>query len=787
MPSIQNLKSTRACLLIGWMIIFLFQATLSPGDVSLIDLYPVLKFAPDTVDISIRENLSLDVLTHGWSKLEKAHADQPYLWAVGDYSILKPVFLIPGDRILRVSCQAFNHPRQKRQTIGIEANGTPVGEITLEASEGWKSHDVILPGEVLRIGENEIVFRYEWHGMPFELHPGARDRRSLSVCFSQISFYPVLNRGGGLREINQRVPSLTVQDDILIQQGASRWSLFLRPLDGTRFESQVSALFAGNLQEMTPRVEILLQVEGASAPVSLEVFSRREMDDSAERVISLDLSQYAGKLVELILTSTADEVYWKSPSIVGMNESQLFAELEENSLWPLRNTSPVEFEVEHPPVFIYLMDTLRQDMVERSLGENSVMPNLDILMAQSATFDQAYASNPWTKNSVAALFCGRYPSALRITGPTAPLPLKVGTLADYFSEAGYQTAAFSTNGYVSHEFQMSQGFQTFVYLQEINDSEHIHQKADALNEAFFRFMSERDNASPLFCYLHSTDAHSPYTPLDSTLEALGIQLSGSISGQVQTFHDWRNFNLLLPPEELAELRSLYIAEIHENDRALGEWLDELQRLGLYEDAVIIITSDHGEEFLEHGNLEHSKTLYPEVLHVPLVVKFPGGQFAGQRVSAPVQLIDLLPTLLDVIHVEKPDSLAGISLLDILASPPLQESIKQHRVLFSEMSLPDMRRVAVQTGEYLAIANLDLQDSHNIPMRAEELYRISQDAVAAECIALEEPVMAGYLTQLARFIQLKAQRQGAEVDAPDQIDFALDPETEIRLRALGYIR
>ncbi|HEV2843584.1 MAG TPA: sulfatase, partial [Thermoanaerobaculia bacterium] len=195
-------------------------------------------------------------------------------------------------------------------------------------------------------------------------------------------------------------------------------------------------------------------------------------------------------------------------------------------------------------------------------------------------------------------------------------------LQGLLGERGYRTVGISQSFIVSSAYGLDAGFGGFYLNDQLNGLQLRSQDARSFLASW---LSQQDGVSPVFAYVHTVDPHAPYAEgVPETLEAQG-KISDSAA--------------------VAHLRSLYDTEVRYTDRELGRFLDLLKWLGLYERSFVILTSDHGEEFAEHGGLEHGKTLFEEVLRVPLIVKYPGGRWAGQRVGGAVSLVDVVPTVL----------------------------------------------------------------------------------------------------------------------------------------------
>ena len=789
------IRFTRHCRFSGIGLFLLFRiVTVSPAwaEVPLADLTEMFRCIPETRTIDLDANSSLDVLASGWSEVEKSSGRPARIWSTGSRSELRPLFLKVEDRLLRFECEALRYPEHPNQTLKVTLNDRFIEQFDLSSEGGLEQLQAFLPSSQQVPGENHLSFEYGYHESPSQINPRNSDLRSLAVRFDQIQFMPTrcLSQSDRMKELSNSSTGLLMPNftrTSIRQIGPSRWSVF--------FRSSTECVFEATLRWQRPigtlspdtRVGIELRSEGDREPRALLTLNAKELQDTESRRIRIDLSPYAGQLIDLTYVSNVEEVSWDHPTLLGVGEEALFDEYRRSrSLTESIHRNLKKANTDPPPIFIYLIDTLRYEQSVEKFAGRVLMPNLLKLKEQGTTFDLALSHHPSTKPSVASLFTGAVASAVGLREKNACLPDSVPTLAGLLSDAGYFTSCFVTNGFVTHQFNLVHGFEKCDYLPEDETSRDVHQKSWILNKHFLSFLKSHRDPRPLFAYLHATDPHSPYSPKKQTLKQFNDLSSNSISGAMQTFRDWRGNKLHLTPADRDHLKLLYRAESFENDSVLGEWLDHLRHVGLFDKSLIIIVADHGEEFLEHGDLEHARTLYPEQLHVPLVVKWPGNRYAGKVISTPVQMTDILPSVLDVAGVPIPSSFQGIPLRALLESEQFKTEAEK-RIIYGEINLDNIRRVSVHWGSYLAIANQDLQDSHNIPCRYDELYQLDEDPNCRRNLADEYPCLSGYLLQIARYIQQQAAKQASEIESISEESLELDPAMEKRLKALGYLK
>ncbi len=312
-------------------------------------------------------------------------------------------------------------------------------------------------------------------------------------------------------------------------------------------------------------------------------------------------------------------------------------------------------------VVIVVVDTLRQDHLATYGYARDTAPFLNSLARQGVTLDGISPSS-WTKPATASILTGLHPVTHQAIDRQDRLPEEAVTLAEILRLEGYRTFAASANGWVSPTFGFEQGFDELLLREQLNI------RARELNRELLPRLLQLQE--PFFLYVHYIDPHAPYAPIT----------------------DWRGGPLpttLLPvlPDDLAathvRVRSaeflrravdLYDGEIRGADAGLAELVGVLRGRGLLDRTLLVVTSDHGEEFEEHGRMSHGQTLYDEVLRVPLVFHGPGLS-AGARLGR-ASLVDLVPTLVDLVGVpfwRRELKADGVSIAGALTSGRMRQS------------------------------------------------------------------------------------------------------------------
>jgi choline-sulfatase len=309
-------------------------------------------------------------------------------------------------------------------------------------------------------------------------------------------------------------------------------------------------------------------------------------------------------------------------------------------------------------VIVLLIDTQRADHLEpwetpelrdrlpyRGLDVKS--PALAALAAESTAFDFAIAPENWTLPSVASLLTGMYPITHGAQRERDALSPEVLLLSLFLQKQGFKTGAFVANGHIAAPTGFDRGWDTFEnYVKEAVPSRADDVFADALAWA------RANKSSPFFLYVHTADPHVPYDPPDRYLQQYD---SDSYAGPVQArdtaalLERVKLGQLVLSERDQRRLHALYQGEVTYHDAAFQRFWEELGAAGLQQDTLLIVTADHGEEFFEHGKVGHGHSLFQELVHVPLLVHFPG-LARPRRVAPYVSLVDVAPTIVDLFNL-----------------------------------------------------------------------------------------------------------------------------------------
>lgn len=332
-------------------------------------------------------------------------------------------------------------------------------------------------------------------------------------------------------------------------------------------------------------------------------------------------------------------------------------------------TGPLTYPPKPKRVIVIAVDTLRVDHVSAFGYKRPTTPNLARMMAKEGIgFEAAHSQASWTLPSTVSLMTSLRPYAHGVEDREQTLHPDVPTVAGAFSKSKWISAAFVTHIYVSSMFGINSGFDEFYELSiDWKFREGKQLRAEELNQNVFPWLAANQE-KPFFLYLHYFDPHwdyDPPPPFDTKFT--DPDYDGPASGSWKFIHKFVPKSKLMAKADLEHVKALYDGEIAYTDHHLGRLFKHLKKLKMWDDTLLVILSDHGEELQDHRSMHHIRTLYEEVLRVPLIVKPPGGRPATwqKRVKARVSTLDVAPTVLDLAGIDIPKTFQGRSLLPLL--------------------------------------------------------------------------------------------------------------------------
>jgi len=366
-------------------------------------------------------------------------------------------------------------------------------------------------------------------------------------------------------------------------------------------------------------------------------------------------------------------------------------------------TTSISSKPTRPNLILISLDTLRADRLGAYGYNRDTSPIIDSLGRDGAVFENAITVSPWTLPSHVTMLTGLFPSSHGLVHPKGgKIGKDVRLLAEVLKENGYRTLAFAGGGYVSKSYGFARGFETF----EINRSER-----KKLNDGFklsldagYSAVQSLGDQSPFFLFLHTYAVHCPYSPPEPY--ASMFVSDGAVEIDPTKCGTEYNRDSGINDAQALYLSDRYDGSIRMADAELGDFLQKMDSAGLLDNTYIIITSDHGEEFLEHGRIGHQFSLYKELLAIPLIIS--GPSIKAHRVSHPVGLVDLFATILDLLGLPPVAQSQGYSLVPLMQG---QKSIAGPRFQFSELSRGKELRSLINPSSDHFITDLDSKETH----------------------------------------------------------------------------
>jgi arylsulfatase A-like enzyme len=435
-------------------------------------------------------------------------------------------------------------------------------------------------------------------------------------------------------------------------------------------------------------------------------------------------------------------------------------------------------------VILIVIDTARADRFGCYGNPSGITPNIDKFAEDAVLFLNAFSHAPWTLPSLASLFTSQYPSmhgAGGRLGAFKTLNQEAVTLAELCQRAGIITGAIINVVFISEKLGMTQGFHSVDKF--IHPSSNVNmRKAGPTTKAALRWIKRHKN-SPFFLLVHYFDPHLTYNPPKTFRTRFADPKdrynTDYIFGTRKDITLFRQNLISLNPEKIARLEKLYNAEIAYVDSEIGRLLDGISRQGLDKNTVIVITSDHGEEFLEHNGFEHGHTLYDELLHVPLIIRDPNivtenenthsTKERSPKIHTTVRLIDVAPTLCNLVGIPAASTFVGQSLL-----PIIENKHKAHLPVLSQGNMWGLSGTALRKDGFKLILQPYLPRVR--------MFNIGTDPGEQENIEDQMPQKRDkMIADLNRTLKMISRRQ-MDGAAPQ-----LSQEELQSLRSLGYVK
>lgn len=708
---------------------------------------------------------------------------QPIVWAVEKESSITAYFSHLTDKTVMLTCTPFNPSGQPHQAAEIFINGNHLKKIEF-AKEGQYNFNI--PAGFLLYGSNRISFKWEFLRSPKDFGMND-DNRKYALGLSYIQFQNKSQKNAAQKRktlskigLNRKSKPAMIE---IPHGGIIEYFIPLPERSCLRFK-------LSSRQKYLENSIFHAAVYNEKGDTIIQHFKSDSFHSQKEHQINLD--GFARQTVRVVFANSIQNhpnftmdlirpaIYSAGKDLPG------FLPVKDNKERNKKSGNQKQKKItKSPHVFIYLIDTLRADHLSCYGYFRETSPYIDRFSKSAVLFSHCFATASWTKPAVGSILTGLYPNKHRGEDHKDKLSTDVDMISEILKAHGYTTIYITPNMNNSREVNFDQGNDFYRYTIGGKYGEDFYRSSEFLNREFFKIMATNRHlpGKPLFAFLHTVDPHDPYTPespflkfkkTDKQREKLGfpdsIRLRKKTTG--------------LNQQDIDYIKSLYDCEILHNDYYFGKWIEFLKEKNLYEDAIIVLVADHGEQFNEHGSLFHGYSIYNEEIHVPLIIKFPHGEFSGLQTDVIVSQVDIVPTIADYLGIEISSDVDGVSIFNILNHQHFHRSVFVREKLnrgYDKSNFVGIINTANKNKHILTYRNHFFTKAVNI-----ELYDIKKDFAerrgifAAENLFLVKSVqfLADYFLEKMKSSRFKEEKQ---LDVQK-----LDPEKIKQLKALGYI-
>lgn len=748
---------------------------LRPVSISLSELLEVAEVFPHAAS---QEKIPLSddrIFSGGWHQWQRL-GDEEYRWTIERSASIDFGLSRKDELILHLAVAPLE--KDKRlidQSLYFEWNGESIGEVTLR----WETQDVVLkiPKQLQLFGSNRLTLKPAYWIVPIKLGIGI-DEHALGVKVSGVYFESEAPVG----VYNIESLASAIEEQSILQQPNSSISYYLHLKLEPKLHTAIKLhnALAQDGEELEGNVRVSIRSEYGTEQILAEMnISDPRLRE--ELPLDLDLSSYAGHFVELTLSASIQGEVWNS---VHDDEGRSRPAIELEWRRPIityekevvLDQSPKDFRGKYN-VMIVLLDAMRSDHIEPYDRGQAATPTMMELSRRGTTFLNTSSTASWTRPSVASLLTST-PSgihgALELTDSLSP---SVTTLSEVLTDHGYHTILISNNAQISTYFGFDRGFKStheFFRLREQMTKEYRTPEAQAeyVWEKYIAPALPSITNKPFFVYLHEVDPHAPYEPPSPYDELYPHRYPGRMTTAGNVISHMRFGHTPVMPADVNHMIALYNGEISFMDAYLGWIRKKLVETGLDKDTLFILLSDHGEEFYDHQGMGHGGHLYEETIHIPNIWVLEDVIPSGHRPRVLTSIMDIAPTILDLVEGDVPPSMMGKSMIPYMFQ--------------DDEYFPDAEVHARLTTEQRSVRfrnwKLIMRTKRNVTF---ELYDLNADPNEQVNLWTEEVVIGKALRQLIRLEILGETPKESSSLTMEAIEQA-DPEIVERLRALGYL-
>ena len=639
--------------------------------------------------------------------------------------------------------QAYGDSSQQDQFVHVWLNDSPVERWTIPRH--WVNLQVRLPADVVRSGLNTIDFRFDWDVNPHTTNPSA-ENRFMSAVFTAIGVVPSdLSLHASQGSPAGFVPGT---DHLVLSPGGEAW------------------LAISGLTDLN-----ILPLSFEAGGLQVAVANPRAGESHTESCVAPCRDGFS------LIVRGGDEV------VIGLNE-----EASTPVTVRLDGRNPPEQPLERtlderePDVLVYVVDTLRADA--SSVGGRRPFPSGQIadFVDSAVRFESARTTAPWTLPATWSLLSGQYPTFHGFRkAASRPKDLeRFRTLGERLSSVGYRTIAASQSYIIGRTYGFDRGFDDFTLCDRLGST---RPRSEDARWIAWHGLRATPPDTPAFLYVHTVEPHAPYSPVeaDEIVGSLPADLRTKISAPASLLSDGSP----VAPEWIARARDLYLAEAREADLGFGETLRLMGAFGRLENSIIVFTSDHGEEFFEHGGFDHSRTLFDELLVVPLAVRFPDLGLAGTHTGVPASLVDVVPTVIAAAGLPPDSTLPGFDLRRLVENQfdnarvvAAETDPEGQKDVWAEVAL---RCAVVENIKCIVSDGATNRNGQPLPsIRCFDLDRDPEETTPLDGSLLAGNVETACIDSVAKLMP-RSGHQGDEAESAE-----VSEEVRAKLRALGYL-
>jgi choline-sulfatase len=530
-------------------------------------------------------------------------------------------------------------------SFSVYLNDNPLSRLRFSGDD-WQELRVTASAETVLVGENYLKFVYQTADKKLADKPAS----------FQVDYIRVIPEGRDvpagiafdpphMSNLQQHYKVGEAERKSLVLSLPTAFSYYFEVPKGAKLCFAAGAI-AGGGTDKEPQATVTVRATPIDGNQPVALFSE-DYQSAGWREEMVDLSKVGGKYVKL-------DILMKGSSRGRLALGELAVRVD-----PPKITAGSE---KKKNVVVVLIDTLRADKLTAYAKTRVKTPAFGKFVKESTLFERCQAPSNWTKPSCATVLTGLYPDTHKVRGHASRVGSSIKLASEIFRGMGFGTGAFIANGYLAKEFGFDRGWTEYVNFIRENkntDAENVYKQS-------LDFIAA-NKEKPFFTYIQTIDPHVPYDPPDEDLKLYdGQAYDGPVRSRStgNLLEDFKRKKVELNARDRRRLEALYDGEITYHDRHFGHFLDGLNQLGVLDDTIVVVCSDHGEEFFDHESVGHGHSLFQELIHVPLVIRAPGVVPAGKRLANNVGLSDILPTVLAATGVPVPKGMEGTDLLPV---------------------------------------------------------------------------------------------------------------------------